>query len=223
MNVQEIFTLARSITATDTSSFPDTDLIKSLNVEYAWIRGVISSRMTNFVDYQEWYNDLTSGQSVYPLPTRTSTDAWCSRVISVSVKVGDKFYAIPEQSQSNLSWDLNSYADSKEWFYLLRGNSINLYPTPTETVVGGLYLYGEANAVELSVSSVETDIKIPVNYQSILVHGLASWIFMQRRLPNDALSQMQIRDKIKENMIAEYSPMNKEPLEMQVPNLSNLS
>lgn len=128
------------------------------------------------------------GQREYTIPKRgdlASDGITVLNGIAKTKKIGVKYKTTDtEYTQVNLrntdvlALDLLSYDETTTQFYVLSDNSWFLYPTPTESVVGGLIIYGITYPKKLIISDEET---LPDQFaKAILLYVASKWYSSQR-------------------------------------------
>jgi len=86
MDVSAIYTLARTLTATDSIQVTDANLQVFANLINHDLENVIVSRVNSDFFYQEWTCDSVVGQREYQIPVKSGTTAGCKKLLGVSVK-----------------------------------------------------------------------------------------------------------------------------------------
>jgi hypothetical protein len=114
MDVSAIYTLARTLTATDSTQVSDANLQTFANIIYHDLENTIVSRVNSDFFYQEWTADTVIDQREYQIPVKSGTTAGCKKLLGVSVKYASTDTEYTKLFQSSLSAnksDLGYYRD----------------------------------------------------------------------------------------------------------------
>lgn len=199
MDVSTIIELSRKQTGTSTWQVSDNDYLKYVNIVY---KDIFSSLFTDSKKYtwQTYKTDVVAGQNEYILPNPVSdTDnGWIKVVLNV-------FYdkkRIPVYD-TTLYTDLKELSDKNPKPYsILRDGSIFLIPAPDKNITGWLVIEWKYIPVDLELTTLSDDIKLPPEDHNIIVKGLNSLIFGEKQVYDkqqlwesyyrDAVHQMQV-------------------------------
>ena len=211
----------------DTNQLSDANALIFLNRWYRKLINEIRTKVDEDYFYNEWTVDSVIWQREYSLEKRDSDTPWIVKIKGVSIKYKstDDYIKARPTTFANLDRDLTWYETNQpawEPFYIVSDNSIFIYPKPTEVVTNWIKLYWIADPVELTTSSSEWDIKIPLEYHYILPLSMAYYSFKARWMineKNDCLNDLNIETA---KMIRELSDRIISPIESEMPNITNL-
>ena len=174
-----------------------------------------------FWDY--WTADTVAGQSEYALPSDLK------KVLGVSVKrlsTDTEYWKLKESRLSNYPRDILAYVQKNpvnDPFFIIAENSVFVYPAPTESVTGGIRIYGVKQFTDLTSTSTSAQILIPETHHQIISFGLAKYIYQIRQLFDKAQIQEQMYEHAKADMVVELGDRVMSPVEGQLPNTYLLS
>ena len=140
MDVSAIYTLARTLTYTDSTQMPDATMAIFANVVYHDMENCIVSQVNEDFFYQEWLADTVIDQREYTFPVKASTTAGLKKLLGVSVKyktTDTEYQKLRESKLANNSDDLAYYQDGQsatDPFFIIGDNSVFIYPDPKEVV-----------------------------------------------------------------------------------------
>ena len=228
MTVAEIYALARTIAGTDSTGLPDATAQSLARVVYRDLVNTVKTQLNEDFFYDEWTTDTVATQREYVLPARTGAVAGCNKVLGISVLPDTNattYVKAREMSIGSLPDDLSSYSTEQpasEPFYVISDNSIFLYPTPSESVTGGLKIYGVADPIDISTGGAESTVKIPLEHHEAIAHGLAYWHFVTQQRTERALESKQRYEEAKRYMISSLTDRTTTPKEGILPDLTVL-
>ena len=228
MQVSDIYSLARTLTYSDTSNMPDADAQKYLRLTYRDLINAIKAQVNEDFFYNEWTADTVASQREYTLPARTGSVDGCNKLLGVSVKylaAATEFTKCEERSFSNVQGDMAWFSTNQPKdapFYVISDNSVFLYPSPSTSVTGGLKLYGIADPIDVSTAGAESTVKIPLEFHETLSHGIAYWYFVANGKPDKTQEAFQRYEMAKRTMVSTLSDRTVSPKDSQLPDLSNL-
>jgi len=215
---------------TDTVQLTDANALVLLNKIYRENINLIKTKVKEYHFYNYWFTDTIIGQSEYGLPKRDDTlnKAGCTKIIWVSVKnfnTDIDFTKLRPENHSNLPKDIDFYNKNLaplNWFYTVEDNSYFIKPVPTEIIVWWVRIYWISDPANLALTSVETDVVIPLEYQDIIPLWMVYLYYKTRNLiaeKNDALNEYT---RFQNKMITWLSDRIEVPLESELPNLIHL-
>lgn len=227
MNSQAIYAFARNLTGTDSSNMPDATLLTYLNIAYHDLEKVIVSEVNEDFFYTEWTADLVNGQRLYSIPVEAGSIPACSKVNGISIKRKStdlEHIKLDERKLSMMEKDMKSYSDDSVYpFFSITDKYIELYPSPTEDITGGLIIYGIQELLDLTSSSAEADVLIPRRYHNLIAYGMAPMILETRRDINGKIdAQNRYAGKL-QDMLFELSDRYNSPQEGVLPDTTYLS
>lgn len=227
MDVSTIYTSARLLASVDSTQTPDATMQVFLRRTYRDLVNAIKTQVNEDFFYDEWTTDTVANQREYVLPARTSLVAGCNKVLGISMlptTTDTTYVKCREMSIGALPDDLSSYSteqSASEPFYVISDNSIFLYPTPSESVTGGLKIYGIADPIDISTGGAESTVKIPLEHHDAIVDGIAYQIKKAERSQDTAQFQ-QDYEISKRRMVTDLSDRTTTPKESILPDLTVL-
>ncbi len=228
MDVSAIYTLARTLTYTDSTQMPDATLAIFANIVYHDLENCIVSQVNEDFFYQEWLADTVIDQREYTFPVKSGTTAGMKKLLGVSVKyktTDTEYQKLRESKLANNSDDLAYYQDgqpSTDPFFIIGDNSVFIYPDPEEVVTSGIKLYGVCNLGDIATSGTEVSVKIPIEHHEKIAIGMMQYIYQARGLLNEAISALNLYNQKKIDIVNELSDRNKSPVTSLLPNLTYL-
>lgn len=229
MQVSDIYTLARTLTYTDSVQVPDATLAIFANLAYHDLENTIVSQVNEDYFYQEWTADTAIDQREYTLPVKAGTTAGVKKLLGVSVKyqaTDTDYVKLRESKLSNLDKDIRYYEDNtsqENAFFIIWDQSVFIYPDPEEIVTDGIKLYWVANLWDIATGGSEISIKIPIEHHEKIAFWMMYYIYQSRWLLNEANWAMNMYNIAKISMVNDLSDRNKSPIVSVLPNLSHLA
>ena len=186
MDVSAIIEKSRIQTSTNVTQKSDAKMLADLNTVY---KDVFSRLAVKSKKYARdlFTTDLVKDQSEYILPIRWATDAGIKRVLKVEVLDKDGYIDYPIFDTSvriDDEWDGKPYCINRDW-------SIFLYPAPKEDKAGWLRIQGQYMPIDLLLTSLSADIKLPVEYHNILLLWLNMYCFGDKQMVEKKQESMQ--------------------------------
>lgn len=225
MNIAEIIANFRIDTSLSASQTSDNTILSWINRIYSDLINDIINKVNEDFFYNEWTSTLVNWQREYVMLEKTSTIPWMFKIKWISIKKWEQYIKCKPEVFSNLNKDLSYYSlnqPENEPFYIISDNSVFIYPTPKETITNWIKFFWIASPINLTLSSLERDIKIPVEFHELINVGLLYHSYRNRTMineKNDAKSEyMQERQR----MITNMSDRIISPLESEMPYIANL-
>lgn len=201
MTITEVRNLSRllALGSNNTTQVSDANVLQFMNIVYHDMENRIVSKVREDFFFESWKADLVVGQSEYSLPTITGSTPWLKKILSVSVKYKNtNDYSITlvreKFGSSQYSTDyLEDKITENNPIFRIADDSIFIYPTPSEVVIGWLSIEGIRALPDLQEAdaSVATAIKIPVNYHRTIAIGIMEYIYLMRQLRDEAVGARQ--------------------------------
>jgi len=201
MNVAKVLERARRIFNCSTSQYTDAQMLDDLNVVKDNLWTSLISIANEWYGWQKWTTNLVAGQWEYTTAEITSTTEWTLKLDWVSVCYNGKMYDwttnliyIPCKlvPYNSLKYDWSYYEntqDATQPIYTVKDNSYMIAPLPKTTIGNGIQLTWVRNLVDYTLST--TDLKIPLNYQEILVDGLWPYCYSQKVMKQEEIQARQ--------------------------------
>lgn len=226
-NVTTIISDFRFDANADTNQITDNQALSLLNRVYRdYINEIRQINEDYFYDY--WKTDTVAGQEEYSLQKRTTSLAGIIWVKSVWVKYNANYtdyVRLRYESMNTLERDLFWYKDNQsnqDPFYTISDNSIFIFPAPEEAVTEWYIIYGIWDPIDLTLASVEADIKLPLQYHHLLNMWMKKYYFAsiwRINEKNDVLAEL---NNEKQKMLKQLSLRNVAPVQVTEPILTNL-
>lgn len=185
MNVQRIATMVRRKTHVNTTQYTDTELVEDLNELKDEVWSSFCSRVQADYNWEKWFATTVSWQSEYTVPEAASNLSWLKMVKWVAVNYDwaaysnwDLVYNKATLVNPNTLWKhWNYYVENqpKETpLYFISDRSVFIAPAPVESEpwVERLEIMGLRNIVDWTISTDESEMRFPVDFQRVLVYWL---------------------------------------------------
>ena len=215
MNLAELKLDTRFLTNTNSTSYPDTDLLRNLNVWYKqtvqWIWNASSTWEyddKNKTDLPIGMTDLVNGQHDYSLPNSVQQ---IERVEVLDDKGSWHKLDPIDQSQIDVALDEFQSTDGIPQYYDKIGYSLYLYPAPSSdyvTLSSGLKLYFTREITDLSADTDEPGFTTDFHRMLSLGAGI-DWAMAN----GDKHLELSLGDKLvifKQNLQNFYGKRNKD-------------
>jgi len=189
MTPSEIVQYARTLSKCRVDELPDSDLFSYLNIEYrrlwqdvAWIdkNYKLRVRNTNLVSWVSSYALLLPFQA----PTQATGQIKIESVF-VTYDLSQKYpYRAKLLDWDNLNRAPEWYADNQpksEPFYIVTDNSIQIFPTPDNSIPNGLQMYSNQRPYDLDATMTEADILIEREYHDIMWKSIIPYVYEHRQ------------------------------------------
>lgn len=179
---------------------------------------------------KDWYLIGTDTVATIPVAglefTLTTGIAVLTAAHMLQIKTWVEYVKGKNVSTASMNLDENTYRNDQPVqmpMYKISDNSIWLYPVATEYVANGMKIYTIRDQIDLTISSTESDIRLPRQYQNIIAHGMVPRIYQRRGMINEKNDSEVAYDNKKDEMMKELSNRNVSPLEASLPPLKYLS
>ncbi len=229
MNVQSIYSLARTLSGTDSTNMPDATLLPILQISYHDLENTIVTQVNEDFFYDEWVTDTVIDQREYTFPVKSGTTAGLKKLLGVSMKflsTDTEYTKLRETRLSSLDRDVRYYMDgqtSGDPFYIVADKSVFVYPDPEYVITGGLRLYGISNLGDLASNSSETDVKIPIEFHEHIAFGMVPYIYQARQMITEKNDSFANYERMKANMVSMLSDRTASPSDSVMPSTYHLS
>ena len=187
MNAEQIYDMARDLSHTNDTDFPNTRLVKFLNQ----VKNDLFSYLITGID-EDWNWDIWTtasvvNQSEYVLPEAASDTEGNLKISSVSINYNWLTY--PDGSfqfikaklvrLDNLPYEWNYYTNNQphdQPIYYVADQSIFIAPYPTAATADSIQLKGIKSIVDYTTTTPESSIHIPLYLHDVLVQWLLPYI-----------------------------------------------
>jgi len=178
----DVIKRARSLAYVSSSQYTDGLWLQDYNI----IRSELSNYIMQSVNEAYFEETITSTTVVWQNEyTLTDTSSWIdvNKVAEVSVEDSSWVYKkYKKQNLEALSKDVSQYEKTTTPFYYISGDSVFIYPTPTEPTNIKLKVW--LTPTDLTID--ETDTLFPDVYREVIVLWLIVNIYKRRGLLNEA-------------------------------------
>ena len=233
MLVDDIITLSRTLTHTDSDQVTDANALIYLNIVYHNIANAVME-----ID-EDYFWDIFSvdpwtvaDQNEYTFAVATSTTPWMKKIQRIQIK-----WTSTDDFQSLISSDtlanyptttdrLNTNLSTDEGFYDIKDGSYFIYPAPAESVTWGLEIQATSTLIDLVAWGAES-LVYPRNselrdYHHVLAIGMKQYIYSQQGLTNDKNDSINEYKQALEEMLETVKDRFFNPVITQLPNAINL-
>ena len=227
MTVDQILNLTYSDTNTSTNQIDSSLVIGWMNISYHDLVETIKNEVDPNFFYDYFTTDLVSGQNEYVMQQPTDIQVGMDKVSQIGIK-----YATTDNQFTLLhSEDASNFQKTPEWYetnqpkssplYMLRDDSIFIYPTPTTDVAGGLRVHGIYTPIDLVSGGAESTIKFDRQFHEGIAIGARRNIYARRSMPEMETDAINKFNEFKSRMVKSLRRRNSEPRKVQIPNLTH--
>lgn len=226
MNTANIITQFRTDAYVDSIQVPDATAIIWLNRAYRFLINEIRQKVNEDYFYNEWISDTVQNQREYRFLDRTASIPWMVKVKGISIKyktTDTEYKKVRPETLSNLDRDLEWYSTNQskdDPFFIISDNSVFIYPSPTEAVTWWIKFYWISDPCDLTTTSVEWDIKIPLEFHDLIPLGMMPYSYQARGMLNEKNNAKNEFLQETQRMISNLSDRIITPLESVMPDLS---
>lgn len=213
--------------ACDINQLPDPTWLRYYNDSRDSVIDRITQEKEDYF-YNYVYLNTVIWQNEYTLPKRwdlaqdwvTILD-WVQKIKGISWKIKStdaEYTKLRPTTIENLDYDIESYDDTQDPFYLVQDNSIFIYPAPKEATE--LKIYAIMYPKKLALWSTET---LPDNIEKVIMYWVKQrWLESQTRIQEAQVAGAEF-EKEKNRVAISLSWRVQEPVQRTTPNLSYLS
>lgn len=181
--ITNVASLINQSLADDTLTVTRTEVKSFLNIGYAISRNALLS-MSEDYGVRLSTTDLVADQSYYLLPS----DCRKLRRLEVSYN-GTDWYRVQRINRNAIGDPETTFSDANP-MYSIVGNNIEIFPTPSSNVTGGLRLwYVEDNG---DLSADDSTVKLPNAYTHLPILYASSMAKKKLGLDGEALQELNI-------------------------------
>jgi hypothetical protein len=228
MTVDEILSFWALNAGTTTAQVWATNALLFANIVYHELEEAIRNEINEDYFYDYFTTDTVANQTEYVLQAQTSSSAGINKIISVGIK-----YATADTTFSPLRpYTSSGLYDTEEWtitnqsqgdpFYIVKDNSIFIYPAPTVAVDDGLRVHASVNLVNLLAGWAESTVKIPVNFHYVIAKGMKRYIGGMRSLDGLAKYWDGEYEMAKQALLNYLRNRTSSPIDQDSPRLTSL-
>lgn len=227
MTIQTDLANFRIDNACTIAQLPDTVALRYYNDSRDIVIDRIVQEKEDFF-YNELTVDTVVWQREYTLPKRgdlaedgiTALDGIKKvKEIGIKWKTTDVVYTkIDPKNSDILPYDLLSYSETNEPFYVLSDSSVFVYPTPTEAINSGMILYSIMQPKKLILTDNET---LSDSISKVVLLGVAQrWFTSQKQYDYAQAAEVSFNKELSRVAIS-LSGRVQSPKQRTTPNLSN--
>lgn len=169
--------MVRRKAAVNAVQYPNTDLLEDLNELKDELWSAIAHRLQDDYNWERWYAASVAGQTEYTVPEAASNLSGLKTIKGVALMYGDEFKKATLVNPQTLPkhWDYyvaNQSADAP--LYFVSDRSVFIAPAFGSENAGAdrIELSGLRNIVDWTIDADEAEMRIPVDFQRVLVYGL---------------------------------------------------
>lgn len=226
MNTSNIITQFRTDAYVDSTQVPDATAIIWLNRVYRFLINEIRQKVNEDYFYNEWTTNSVQNQREYTFLDRTASVPWMVKVKWVSIKYAStdtEFKKARPETLSNLERDLEWYVENQskdDPFFIISDKSVFIYPAPPVAVTWWIKFYWIWDPCDLTTTSTEWDIKIPLEFHDLIPLGMIPYCYQSRWMINEKNDARNEFLQETQRMISNLSDRIITPLESVMPDLS---
>lgn len=210
MTVSQIFTIARFLTNTNSTTATDAKLLACLNERNKQMT-IALAKIKGDYQLERSTSDIIANQEEYPMPTD------CLRLKRLEAKYDDgdwvrvPFMDINEDSGAQDTETLSENYEKTAPYADIMDNSIFMRPVPTTAVTGGLKLWYVVRPADMTLTTETPD--TPVELHRTLADMIALDI-RQMKGEMTYAQALQAEAAIMEQVKAQAEPRQNDPLEV---------
>lgn len=231
MLVDDVITLARTLTHTDSEQVTDSDALLYANIVYHNIANAVIE-----IDEDYFWDIFTTSpvvdQNEYTFAVATSTSPWMKKIQRVQIKwASTDSYTNLVSSDTLANYPtstgrLNTNLSTNEGFFDIKDGSYFIYPAPTEAINNWLEIQATSTLIDLVAWGAENTI-FPRNselrdYHQLISIGMKQYIYSQQGLTNDKNDSINEFNIKLEKMLDTVKDRFFNPVITQLPNAINL-
>lgn len=245
MTTAQIIALARNQTGgTTTSQISDDQMLIYLNTVYQELFSEIAEKTDKKLTWQEWTADTVANQSEYTLPILNTwtEEPGLKRLLNIYIKYTssdtyytklqvldyEEFSASPDYLQQYEDWKATESGSGNERSYpyplAVRADeySIFLNPAPEEAVTGWLKIQWIYTPLDLTTTSIESDIKLPREFHDLLAVWMEQYVWGYRQLDSKRNIAMNRYMVLKQNILSQMNNVEENASRDALPDLAYL-
>lgn len=193
----------RRMTWVSTSQYTEAEFLEDINVVKDEFWSGIVARLDEDSDYEEWTADTVALQSEYLMPTVAYNSAWAKILKSVSINYDwdtytetwlIKYIRAREVNKDTLDYEWNYYVENQsedDPIYFIADNSFFIAPAPRTAGTNYLKLTWLRKIPDYTIATTEAAMKIPVDFQRVLLWGVIPYALMSKRVDTNEVSKAQ--------------------------------
>lgn len=197
-----------------------------MNIAYHDLVETIKNEVDPDFYYDYWTTNLVADQNEYVMATPDNDEIGMDKISQIGIKYNttDTVYSLvrfndpvnlirtPEWYEANQS--------QSDPFYLIRDNSVFIYPTPDTSVTSGLRIHGISTPIDLVSGWAESTVRIPRQFHEGIAIGARRNVYARRAKPDMETDSINKFNAFKQQMVKWLRERISEPINDRVPTLS---
>lgn len=209
MTPSQIITFTRNLSWCRSDELSDAILLDYENIEYRKLWQEIAGIDKNY-KLRTWTTNLVQWVSSYALdapvqsPTPTNGQLKIENVLIQYNSTQNDKYMARLLDWDNLEYDPSWYAVNQPItnpFYIITDNSIQIFPTPKNSIAGGIVLYANQRPYDLTLAMSESDILVEREYHDVIWWAMIPYIYQHRQQDDRVMYYQQQYEEKKRKMM----------------------
>jgi len=232
MDISDRITRIKRLTFTDANQYSDAEAIIDLNEIYQRIVWALINRVKEDYFLEIVTQDVTNGINEYVIKNIQYPDLTVVKIDKVS-KLGIKYkttdteyttlkYTAPSDLQKDDAWYEENVSQAYPIF-TIRDESVFVYPKPDTDITDWIKIWCIARPLDLTLSSVEDDIRLPRQYHDLLDIWMKQFVYTAQNKINEKNDAIVEFENALDTMVNEINDRYIEPIEEDLPNLNALA
>ena len=226
MDVDTIRDLTYSDTNTTSNQISTALIYQYMNIAYHDLVETIKDQVDPDFFYDYFTTSLVSGQNEYVLQAWDNSTVGIDKISTVGIKydTDDTEFKLlrlddPVNLTRSLEWYETNHSQSDP-FYLIRDDSIFIYPTPDTAITDWLRIHGIYTPIDLVSGWAEDTLKIRRQYHEWIAMWARRNIYARRSQPEMETDSINKFNEFKQRMVKSLRDRMSEPLTSRIPNLT---
>lgn len=228
MTVDEIIDWWCENAWTTTEQVTATKALRYANIVYHELEELVRNEIDEDYFYDYFTTDTVADQWEYVLEEQTWLSKGITKIRSVEILFSDndtEYRKVRPFGSASLSDSESKTAISQSQgdpFYIIKDNSIFIYPIPDESVADWLRVHCSVNLLDLIAWSDEDTVKIPRNFHYVIALWMKKYIAGYRGLDGTAKAWVDLYEQWKKSIISYLKNRTSTPIDQDLPVLTNL-
>lgn len=218
----------------DTNQYLQADFLADINMAKDEFWSAIVSRLEEDYNWEKWTTDSVALQSEYTIPTVAYNTAWAKVLKWVSVNYNNENYTntwakiylkarLVNPQSLEFDWDYYVENQSNEDpIYYVADNSFFIAPAPQTAVTNWIKLTWIRKIPDYTITTTESEMKIPVDFQQVLVYATIPQALMNKwEDENTIQTRLNRYEQKKKEAIQNMSMRVEWPVTMTYPTYTN--
>lgn len=232
MLITNIEAQIRTRTWVSTTQYPQAQFLLDINEAKDEFWTHIVSRLEEDSNYEIWTTNTVALQSEYQTPEVAYNLAWAKVLKGLSINYNGETYTetwalkyikASEVNPTTLEYDWDYYVENQDKdkpIYYIADKSVFIAPAPrwTEAGVNRIKLTGIRKITDYTISTTEAEMKIPVDFQRLLIWAVLPFALMAKRVDDNTIQKAQNDYEFKKEQAIQALSSRKEwPIFMEYP------